>query len=181
MKDILKKTGINSVIVSIIFLILGIILIIKPTETIKVVSVILGVMFVLIGLYKIYRYIKNSEKYNLYNYDIAYGVIAIIIGILTIIYGNKIGNIFRILIGIWIIYSSIIRTNLSFKLKNIFESNIWIYSLIISILMFVCGIFIILNSGIVIMTIGISIVIYSILDLIESIIFLKNIKKIENI
>ena len=45
-------------------------------------------------------------KYDFYNYDLIYGIIAIIIGIVTIIYSSAIGSVFRVIIGIWIIYSS---------------------------------------------------------------------------
>lgn len=81
------------------------------------------------------------------------------------------------MVEIWIIYSSIIRINLSLKLKNI-DSKIWIYSLIIALIMLICGIFTICNSSAIIVTIGIIILVYSILDIIESIIFLNNVKKI---
>lgn len=177
LEKVLKKTGMSSLISAIIFAILGIILIARPEGTIKVISIILGVMFGLIGLYKIINYLDNKGKYDFYNYDIAYGIIAIILGFVTICYSNQIGVIFRIIIGLWILYSAIIRFNLSLKLKTI-ESNMWIYSLVIALIMAGCGIFIICNSGAVIVTLGVFVVIYSILDIIESIIFLKNVNKL---
>ena len=54
----------------------------------------------------------------------------------------------------------------------------WIYSLVIALIMAGCGIFIICNSGAVIVTLGVFVVIYSILDIIESIIFLKNVNSL---
>ena len=48
-----KKTGLCSLITSIIFAILGIILIFNPEGTIKVISFILGFMFILVGIYEI--------------------------------------------------------------------------------------------------------------------------------
>lgn len=176
-EKILKKTGLSSLLTSITFAILGIILIMKPEETVKAVSCFFGIMFVLVGIYKIINYIRNKEKYNFYNYDMAYGIIAIILGMITIYYSKQIESIFRILIGLWVIYSSIIRMNLSFKLKKI-DSNVWICSLIIAIIMLVCGIYIICNSGAIVITIGVIILIYSILDIIESLIFLNNIKRL---
>ena len=176
-EKILKKTGWSSLLTSIIFAILGIVLIVNPVGTVKIVSYILGIMFALVGIYKIVNYLKNKEKYNLYNYDLAYGIIAIILGIITIVYSSQIGKLFGILIGIWIVYSAIIRMNLALKLKVI-DSSIWIYSLIIAIIMLLCGIYIIFDSSAIIITIGTVILIYSILDIIESIIFIANIKKI---
>ena len=177
LEKVLKKTGVTSLVTSIIFAILGAILIANPEGTIKFIAIILGVMFELVGLYKIINYFQNKGKYDFYNYDIAYGVIAIVLGIVTICYSTQIGAIFRIIIGMWIVYSAILRINLSIKLKAI-ASNVWIYSLIIALIMAACGIFIICNSGAVIVTLGVTVVIYSVLDIIESIIFMRNINKI---
>lgn len=171
---VLKKTGKTSLLTSIIFAVLAIILIAYPEGTVKFISCILGVMFIGIGIYKAVNYIKNKEIYNMFNYDMALGIIAIVLGIITICYSNQIGTIFRIMIGVWIIYSAIIRMSLSFKLKVI-ESNVWIYSMVIAFIMVFCGFFIICNSGAVIVTIGVITLIYSILDIVESIIFLKNV------
>lgn len=177
LEKVLKKTGVTSLVTSIIFAILGIILIANPEGTIKFIAIILGVLFGLVGLYKIVNYIENKGKYDFYNNDIAYGVIAIVLGIVTICYSTQIGAIFRIIIGLWIVYSAILRINLSIKLKTI-ASNVWIYSLIIALIMAFCGIFIIYNSGAVIVTLGIVVVIYSVLDVIESIMFLNNVSKL---
>lgn len=177
LEKFLKKTGLSSLITSVIFAILGVILIMNPEGTVKFVSYIIGIMFVLVGIYKIATYFIAKGKYDMYNYDIAFGIIAIILGIVTIVYSHQIGTIFRILIGLWIIYSGVIRTSLAFKLKTI-ESKIWIYSLIIALVMLLCGIYIICSPGAIIVTIGIVILIYSILDIIESVIFLRNIKNI---
>lgn len=177
LEKVLKKTGVTSLVTSIIFAILGIILIANPEGTIKFIAIILGVIFGLVGLYKIVNYIENKGKYDFYNNDIAYGVIAIVLGIVTICYSTQIGAIFRIIIGLWIVYSAILRINLSIKLKTI-ASNVWIYSLIIALIMAFCGIFIICNSGAVIVTLGIVVVIYSVLDAIESIMFLNNVSKL---
>lgn len=178
LEKVLKKTGTASLISSIIFALFGIVLIIKPTETVTAISYAFGIMFILIGLIKIINYVQNKETYNFYNYDIAYGIIAIILGVVTIVYSNQIGAFFRILIGLWIIYSSIIRVNLALKLKSIGD-NVWLWSLVIAIIMLICGIYVISNSGAIIVTIGAIILTYAILDVIESCIFLGNINKLK--
>lgn len=179
MKGFLKEIGTKALISSIIFLILGIILLVNPEGTIKFVSYTLGIMFILVGIVKIISYIKNKGNFNFYNYDLINGIIAVIIGIFTIIFSQEIGNIFRILIGLWIIFSSITKIVFAFKIKNFYNSNYWIFSLIIGILIMFCGIYIISNPGTVIMTIGTIILVYSILDIIERITFLINIKKLD--
>lgn len=176
-EKIFKKTGWISILESIIFAILGAIVIWKPEGTVKVISYILGIIFIVIGIYKIINYFSAKGRYDFYNYDLIYGLMACVLGIVTIAYSNTIGTIFRIAIGIWIIYSSFIRMSLSVKLKAL-KLNIWGYSLCLAIVMFVCGLYITLNSGAVIVTIGIMMIVYSIIDIIEDIIFMKNVKEI---
>lgn len=176
-EKIFKKTGWISILESIIFAIIGIILIYNPEGTIKLISYTLGTIFIIIGIFKIINYLSAKGKYSFYNYDIIYGLMAIIIGIITMIYSNTIGSIFRIIIGIWIIYSALIRITLAIKLKRI-KVEVWKYTLGIAIIMLICGLYITINSGTIIVTIGIIIVIYSVLDIIEDIIFMKNVKDI---
>ena len=178
LEKIFKRTGWTSLLTSLVFAILGILLITNPEGSTKVVSLIVGILFIIVGLYKLVDYCLTRGKYNFYNYDIAYGIIAIILGIITIVYKSQIETIFRVLIGIWIVYTGIIRLSLSFKLKLV-ESPTWICSLLISIVMIVCGLYTIFVSNAIVVTIGIVILIYSILDMIEDIIFLSNIKKLE--
>lgn len=59
--SVLKKTGKASLVSSIIFAILGIILIAYPEGTIKFISYVIGIMFIAVGLYKGINYIKNKE------------------------------------------------------------------------------------------------------------------------
>lgn len=176
-EKIFKKTGWISILTSIIFAVLGGILIWKPNETIKVISYILGSIFIIIGIAKTINYFLSKGKYELYNYNLVFGLMAVVLGIVTICCSDTIGAIFRIIIGIWIVYSSLVRFNLSLKLKSM-DVKMWIYSLILAMLMFVCGLFIALNSGSVVMTIGIVMVIYSIIDIVEDVIFMKNVKEI---
>lgn len=177
LKKILKKTGWISILESLIFIILGIILVSNPEGTITVISRILGTVFIVIGILKIISYFMTREKDDFYNYDLIYGIIAIIIGIVVIAYMNIIGSLFRIIIGIWIIYTALIRINLAIKIKKI-NSTIWIYSLMLAILMIICGVYTIVNSSVIVVTIGTIMIIYALADIIENIIFMKNIKDI---
>lgn len=174
-QKILKKSGWVAILESLIFAILGMLLIARPEETVKVISYILGACFILVGIYKIMNYIQMKGKNDLYDYQLIYGVMAIVIGLIAIVYSTTIGTIFRIVIGIWIIYSSVVRASSALKLKAL-KSNIWIYALIISIIMFIGGLYIALNEGAIIITIGILMIIYAVMDIIENIIFIKNIK-----
>lgn len=178
LEKILKKTGIISIIESLIFIVLGIILIWQAELALKVISYILGFCFIITGIIKIIGCIQaNKDYFEFYNYELIYGLMSVVIGIITIYYSSTIETILRVIIGIWIIYSSFIKLSLSLKIKNIGQKA-WIYSLILSIIMFICGLYVILNSGAILATIGIIMIIYSLIDIIEDVICLVYIKEI---
>lgn len=178
LKNILKKTGWASLVESAIFAIIGIILIQNPEGTLKVISYILGIIFILIGAYKIVVHIMEKQSGGLYNYSFIYGVMAIVIGIITIAFSSTIGNLFRIIIGIWIIYSALLRVNSALKLRA-YKTNVWIYAIVLAAVMLICGIYVVANSGAIVSTVGVFVLIYSIIDIVENIIFLKNVDSIK--
>ena len=176
LKKLLKKNGWISILESLIFAILGIILVCRPEDTIKLITEILGTVFICIGILKIIGYFIAKGKNDFFNYDLIYGLMSIVIGIIGVAYINIIGSIFRIIIGIWILYTSFVRINLAIQIKRI-GSKAWLPSLLLAILMSIAGLYVIVDSGAIIVTIGFIMIIYSVIDIIENIIFMKNIDK----
>ncbi len=177
MNNLLKKSGWMDILVSIIFAVIGIFMIVKTDLAIKIISYIFGGMFIAVGIIKCVNYFLSKGKYDFYNYDLVYGLIAIIIGLITIFCSGLIESTIRIILAFWIIYSALIRLSLSLKLHTA-QIEIWNISLILSIIMLIGGIYMLFQSGALVLTMGIIILSYSIIDLIESIIFTKYVDKL---
>lgn len=176
-KELLKKSGWMAIVESLIFVILGIILVWQKDIIMSVIAYVLGSVFIILGIIKVINYVQAKGKNDLYNYELVYGLMAVIIGIVIMVYSAQITKAFGIIIGIWIVYSSIIRASSALKLKTL-NNNIWIYSLIIAIIMLICGLVVIFNMGAIIEVIGSIMIVYAILDIIENLIFINNVKKI---
>ena len=145
LQKMLKKTGLISIIESIVFIILGIILITKADLAVRVISYVLGLLFIVYGGIKVFQGIQlQKNNYEAYNYELVFGLMLIVIGVVTMYYGSAIETILRIIIGIWIIYSSLIKFTLTLKMRQL-ELRVWGYSFILSIVMFLCLLFILLN------------------------------------
>lgn len=136
-----------------------------------------GAVFIFIGITKIASYFVSKGNNEFYNYDWIYGVVAIIIGIVTMFYTSTILTVFRIIIGVWIIYSSLVRISFGMKLKKV-EDGSWKIVIVLAVLMLIFGIYMVFNTHAVLLTIGAVIIAYAVMDLIESIIFVKDINKI---
>ena len=173
-KDLLKKSGMSNILISIIFGLFGIILYVFHEGAVKLISCLIGLLFLLIGVARLVNYGRGRGEHL--NFDLFCGLIATIAGIIAIIYTDAIGAILRIIVGTWIVYSGITRAYLSFKIKG-FNSSIWIFSLVLSILMIIFGIYIMLNSGAIITLIGSLMIAYAIIDIIESFIFIRKLKE----
>lgn len=177
MEKFLKKAGWTSVVTSLIFGIIGLVMIYNPETTMKFISTILGIFFILVGIIKVINYIISKGNSTLFTNDIAWGLIAIVIGLVTMVYSSTIESIFRIMIGVWIIYSGFTRFGLSFRLKNV-NDRLWALVLTLAVLMIVGGFYVTFYPGALIVTLGVIILIYAIMDLIESFIFMKNMEDI---
>lgn len=177
MNNFFRKTGLTNIITSLVFAVIGILLINKAHIAMQIISYILGAIFILGGLQKIISYYIKKGKYNFdWNIDYTYGIIAIIIGIVTIFYSSELETVLRIIIDVWIIYSALLRLTLAQKLKNI-DSRSWLISVIIALIMLVFGIYMLLTPNTIIITLGVIMLIYSIMDILESVIYIMKIKE----
>lgn len=177
MRNLFKKAGYLSILSSILFLILGILLINNPEQIVQVVSFIIGGILLIMGIFRIISYFTSKDAYVFYDFNLIYGSLCAILGILVIIGGDVIASFFGIIIGIWIILSGISRINLSFKIKDA-GVNYWFLSLLISILILIAGIYIIFVPGTILVTLGFILIIYSVMDIIENIIYMINMNKL---
>lgn len=107
-------------------------------------------------------------------YSLSIGIVAIITGIIIMFCSGIILSVFRIIIAIWIIYSGIMNLQTTIVWKDS-KSKLWWMSFILSILMIIAGIYVMANSGAILQTIGMIIIAYAIINIIENIIFMKKI------
>lgn len=177
MKDILKKSGISSIIVAIAFAILGIIILAHPEGVEKTITTILAIIVLLVGIEKIISYFAFKENGNLYNYELAIGIVAILLSIAMFVYSEVFTTIFRVVVGIWIAYEGIMKIGISFKLKGV-GVTLWIPMLVLSIITLIAGMYIICNKSTIIIAIAIIMIVYAVIDIIDEAIFMKNVDKL---
>ena len=179
MEQFFKKIGWTSIVTSLGFAILGIIIAYNPNTTFQIISYVLGAILIAYGVLKVIEYFKMKDVNSLYSSELSFGIIAALFGIVVIVCSDMIETMIRILIGIWIVYSGVMRLGLAIRLQKFDSDNrIWVPVLFIALAMLLCGIYIIASPGAVMMTIGIIMVVYAVMDIIEEIIFMKNVKDI---
>lgn len=170
-KKFLKKSSWTDIVVSIVFILLGIMLIANPEVITAAIAIILGFIVIGIGVLRFIDYISSGKQDN---YLLAVAIVLVIAGIIIMICAESIISIFRVIIGLWIIYSGIINLQTTIVWKD-YKSRIWLTTLLLAITMIIAGIYVLVNDGVIIQTVGIAVVIYGIIDVVENIIFIKKV------
>ncbi|MBR3172652.1 DUF308 domain-containing protein [Candidatus Saccharibacteria bacterium] len=173
----LKKNAWGAILESLITLILGILIVAWPETTIKVVAYVVGVYFIIKGAYQVINYFIVKGQNDFFNNNLLSGVVALLIGLALLMIGEEIINVFRIIIGIWLIYEALVRINTSIKLHT---ANIpaWKYTLILALMMLVVGIFITFNAGAVVVLVGWMMILASIIGIVGDVMFIQYVGKV---
>ena len=166
MKTSIKNySSIISLINSIIFFILGAVIFTKPEIIILFISYVIGGIIIIIGLFKcIKNYLDIKKDNTISSREMVMGIILTIIGLVFILIADVIEALVRLIIGGWILFTGINRLISSLQLPK--KNNQFIFRLILSFLIICIGLYTILESNLAFKTIGIVLMIYSIIEII---------------
>lgn len=179
MQEFIKKYSKNTLLISVLLLILSIFLMLKPLSSINVIVRLFAGIIVIDGIIHIVSYFKTPREFKIFSFEFLEGIVEIIAGGFTLFFPQWISTIFPIIIGVWIILSSIIKFQLALNLKNVERSN-WLMLLLLSIITMVLGIIIIFNPIISTITItaisGIILFTSELINIVEYIFILVKLK-----
>ena len=111
-----QKKDTMSLITSILFFIIGILLFSNPGGVVKIITYIIGSIFIIVGIGKIISYYRMNKKMNINNTsDLIMGIVAIVLGLVIIFCSSAIEFVIRLVMGGWILYSGIVKLIYSLK------------------------------------------------------------------
>lgn len=174
-----NKITINNLIYSLLFLVFGIILLTSTEDLITMVSKVIGGILILIGVIKSIIYIYMKGKLGDYSLSkLLVALLFISFGLLLIFLSGTLSFAIRTLIGIWVLFSGINRIIFAISISYVDKKSFLVY-LITSLLMIILGIVII--TGIFDQLIGLLIIIYSIIEIVNYIYFKVKNKNYEEV
>lgn len=168
----LKRSTWIDIVISLIFVLFGVLLIVKPNETTQAISIILGVLFIAMGVLKLIEYFSEEPKED---YLLTIALVSVVFGVIILFCSDLILSFFRVILGIWIIAAGIMDLQTTLVWREV-KSIYWTISLVLSIIMIGAGILVLINQSIIMTTLGIIIVVYAMFDIIDRIIFMKKVK-----
>lgn len=166
---------------SIVYIIVGIVLLMFPEMSLKVVCSIFGAAILIFGLLKIFSYIRNKDIGFIGQFELALGIIFSVIGGFLLLKPDIILYMLPIIIGIYIIFDSLQNFKQALDLYKVSYSKWWMM-MVLAIILAVLGIVIIVNpfetSTVSVMFIGGIFVFNGISNIISVIFTSRQIKKL---
>lgn len=165
MREFFSKLKNLSIITIIASAVMGIVLLVRPGETLYVVSMICGITMIALGIGALISYFAKDRNLFL----IVLAVISVITGIIVCVEYKNIVSILLFLFGLFILISGVVDLITSIDVRR-YGFGDWIVSFLLSVATAILGLLIVINpfssSLAVIRLLGISLIVYAVLDLI---------------
>lgn len=161
-----KKYKQHSLVYSIILLVLGIFLTFNSSGILNTIFNIMGILVALFGIYHFFTYYRLKSQLKIDESGILMNaVISVVFGILIILLSNILTNTIQIITGIWLLFVGISRLGET-DFTNLKEKNNLI-SMIGSVIIILLGLYTIFSENVIFVFLGIILIIYSVLDIIN--------------
>ena len=177
-ENMYKRMITYSILTSILTVVAGVVLLLVPELTNKVV----GIIFLLEGINSIYKYF-HREGAKLYNLSLVFGVLYAVLGVVIIIYPFTVVEFVTVCLGLYMIINGASKVNYALWLKRGNEDS-WLITLATGILLAIVGILVIFNpfaSLTLTKLAGAFLIITGILDFMDTILFKNRSKEIMEI
>lgn len=152
----------KSIVMPIIMLVIGILLFVNPGGVTKFLSYIFGGVFLALGIAK---FVKDYSRNDKTTSDTFYSIIMMLIGIVFIVFSNTFEFLVRFVIGVWILLNGLNTIAMGSNLMRVDRKSI--LTLLIGFALVIIGLYMIFINNLVFSTIGIILIIYSCLEIID--------------
>lgn len=167
-----KKYKQRSLIYSIILLVLGIFLTFNSSGVLNTIFNIMGILVILFGIYRFFTYYRLKSQLKIDDPSILMSAImSILFGVLIILLSNILTTTIQIVTGIWLLFVGISRLSEA-DITNIKDKRNLI-AVIGAAIIILLGLYTIFSENVLFVALGIILIIYSILDIINYIRFAK--------
>lgn len=168
MQDFINKYSTNSILISVLLIILSMFLIFNPTMSLNVIVVIIGIILTVNGIVHTVSYFSSSKELKMFSVELAIGVISLLVGLVFIFNPSVVQEFLAFIIGAWIILKSITSIQLALNMRE--STNKWFIALILAIFTFILGIILILKpfaTSVLISACGVMLLISEVANIIE--------------
>lgn len=138
------KTG--YIAVSILLAVLGIVLIAWPTFSVNALGVICGILLILFGGVKLVGYFSKDLYRLAFQYDMPFGILLIILGIIMLIHPGNLASFICVVFGLSVLISSLSNIQTALDAKK-FGINQWWLIFALSVIAAVWGLILVFRPS----------------------------------
>ena len=138
------KTG--YIAVSILLAVLGIVLIAWPTFSVNALGVICGILLILFGGVKLVGYFSKDLYRLAFQYDMPFGILLIILGIIMLIHPGNLASFICVVFGLSVLISSLFNIQTALDAKK-FGINQWWLIFALSVIAAVWGLILVFRPS----------------------------------
>lgn len=164
----MRTAKIGYIIISIALCILGIILIIVPEFSTSILGILCGIILTLFGVIKLIGFFSKDLYRLAFQYDLALGIMMIIIGIIMLVHPGSLMTFICITLGISFLADGMFKIQIALDSK-LFGIQQWWLILICAILTGICGSILIFrpseSSNVLAVILGVSLLVEGFLNL----------------
>lgn len=164
----MRTAKIGYIIMSAIFCVLGITLIVFPEISVSFIGNVMGIILIIFGTVKLVGYFSKDLYRLAFQYDLAFGILIIALGIIMIFKTNNVISFICIVLGISVLADGLFKIQIAIDSK-MFGIRPWWLIFSVAILTCITGIILILHPvksvQILVILIGISLLTEGVLSL----------------
>ncbi len=179
MKELFLRFKNLSIITVVFSAVTGIVLLIRPEETVKFISILCGALLILLGIGAWASYFAKSKIFLLQ----ILGTLSVIAGIVICVKYQSIISAVLFLFGLFILVSAVVDLFTSIRARTVFKRG-WIVSFVISLITAVLGLLIVVNPFnsmmVLVRILGIGLIGYAVADLLAYIQVKKTFTAVQN-
>lgn len=172
-KSGLRRTAWSSTLESILTIVFGVLLVVWQDDIVRIIAYLVGGFLLLKGGFTIASYLFSKEQKKGLNGELVLAIVTFLIGVVIFAVGEQIADVFRVLVGVLIIYEGLIRLDNAMKLRSAGVVN-WSAVMAIAIIMLTFGMFLAFFNGAMAFLIGWFLIVTGLIGLFSDVMFMQN-------
>ena len=172
-KSGLRRTAWSSTLESILTIVFGVLLVVWQDDIVRIIAYLVGGFLLLRGGFTIASYLFSKEQKKGLNGELVLAIVTFLIGVVIFAVGEQIADVFRVLVGVLIIYEGLIRLDNAMKLRSAGVVN-WSAVMAIAIIMLTFGMFLAFFNGAMAFLIGWFLIVTGLIGLFSDVMFMQN-------
>ncbi len=125
MRNTLKQAKLNFILMAIVYIVFGLMFMIRPNTTNKIIVIILGILITLFGISKIISHVQSETIKRYENFNLGIGIITLLIGLYFLIKPETIVSILGAILGFSLFFHGAINFQHAFNLKGMRYERWW--------------------------------------------------------